>query len=192
MRAKIAAVLVACTGFTWSAPGNYWYEIDSGRSQISFLAKSRISNAQGLFRKWDFKGKIQGNFHVVGDLQIDCASIDTDNERRDNHLRNADFFDCAQHPRHIFRILAVKPDQAVAAKATRFEVNGELMIRGVSLPLSLSLVREGDENRMVLSGSTIIDREKFGITYNSALNPIEKMVRIDIRLALIKKGNRVQ
>lgn len=183
-------VLLAGIPLTWGAGRTYWYEIDANKSQIAFLAKSRIAKAQGLFRKWEFKGKITSTFHVVGDLDIDCASIDTDNERRDNHLRAADFFDCAQFARHTFRILSVKGDDKSPAKVRRFDVAGELTIRGKSQPVSLELRREGDEKQFVLTGSTFVDREAYGITYNSALNPIEKMVRIDIRLALVRKGER--
>lgn len=185
-----AVLLLACGSVAWGAGKTYWYEIDLNRSQIAFLAKSRIAKAQGLFRKWEFKGKISSNFHVVGDLAIDCASVDTDNERRDNHLRAADFFDCAQFTRHTFRILSVKPDDKTPAKARRFDVLGELTIHGKTQPVSFELRREGDEKSFVLTGSTFIDREAYGIAYNSALNPIEKMIRIDIRLALVRKGDR--
>jgi polyisoprenoid-binding protein YceI len=183
-------VLIACGPAAWGAGKTYWYEIDTDKSQIAFLAKSRIAKAQGLFRKWEFKGKITANFHVVGDLNIDCASIDTDNERRDNHLRAADFFDCAQFARHTFRILSVKTDDKSPARASRFTVAGELTIHGTSQPVTLELSREGDDKNLLLTGSTFIDREAFGIAYNSALNPIEKLVRIDIRLALVRRGDR--
>ena len=186
----IATLMLAPLSLTGAAGKTYWYEIDANQSQIAFLAKSRIANAQGVFRKWEFKGKITANLHVVGDLVIDCASIDTDNERRDNHLRAADFFDCAQFARHTFRILSVKADDKSPAKARRFDVTGELTIRGKSQPVSLELHREGDDKSFVLTGSTFIDREAYGITYNSALNPIEKQVRIDIRLTLVRKGER--
>jgi len=164
-----------------------WYEIDSDASQIAFVAQSRVTKAHGLFRKWDFKGKISGNFHVVGDLAIECASIDTDNDRRDNHLKGPDFFDCPAFPQHTFRVKSVKPDNANMQKATRFALEGELTIRGKSKTLALTLLREGNDDRTTLTGSTFIDREDFGITYNSALNPIEKNIRIDIRLVLNRR-----
>lgn len=164
-----------------------WYEIDSEASQIAFVAQSRVVKAHGLFRKWDFKGKISGNFHVVGDLVIDCNSIDTDNDRRDNHLKGADFFDCAAFPQHVFRVKSVKPDNANLQKATRFNLEGDLTIRNKSKAVAFSLLREGNEQRTTLTGSTFIDREDFGITYNSALNPIEKNIRIDIRLVLNRR-----
>ena len=186
----IATLLLTQVSFTWAAGRTYWYEIDANKSQIAFLAKSRIAKAQGIFRKWEFKGKITSGFHVVGDLDIDCASIDTDNERRDNHLKAADFFDCAKYARHTFRILSVKADNKSPAKARRFDVTGKLTIHGQSQPVALELRREGDEKNFVLTGSTFIDREAYGITYNSVLNPIEKLVRIDIRLTLVRKGER--
>ncbi|MBL8032921.1 MAG: YceI family protein [Leptospiraceae bacterium] len=173
-----------------AAGRTHWYEIDYDKSQIGFLAKSRVVNANGLFRKWHFKGKISGTLHVVGDLEIDCNSIDTDNERRDKHLRSADFFDCGKIRQHTFRIRTVKPDNANALKATKYEVHGELTLRGTTQNVEFTLTREGNENAFSLTGSVLIDREKFGITYNSALNPIEKIVRIDIRVALKKKAEK--
>jgi len=168
----------------------YWYEIDYTRSQIGFLAKSRIINANGLFRKWQFKGKISDNFRVVGDVVIECASIDTDNERRDNHLQSADFFDCNKFPEHSFRIRSVQPDQKIPAKATRFEVAGELTMHGVKQPIAITLQKDGKDSELVLAGTTIIDREKFGITYNSALNPIEKEVRLNFKIYLVRRFDR--
>lgn len=168
----------------------HWYEIDYTKSQIGFLAKSRVVNANGLFRKWAFKGKVSGNMHVVGDLAIDCASIDTDNERRDKHLRSPDFFDCDKNPQHVFRIKSAKADNTNAAKATKFDLTGDLTIHGVTQPVEFTLKREGDENAFALTGTLMVDRDKFGITYNSALNPIEKIIRIDLRVSLKKKAEK--
>ncbi|AFM11720.1 YceI family protein [Turneriella parva] len=190
MRIYLTGLVLACVlalAAAHAAGKTVWYEIDGDASQIAFVAQSRVIKAHGLFRKWDFKGKISGNYHVVGDLAIECASIDTDNERRDNHLRGPDFFDCTAFPQHTFRVRSVKPDNANLQKASRFAVEGDLTIRGKSKGLEISLLREGNEQRTTLTGSIFIDREEFGITYNSALNPIEKNVRIDLRLVLNRR-----
>jgi polyisoprenoid-binding protein YceI len=168
----------------------YWYDVDYAHSQITFLAKSRVVNANGIFRKWIFKGKISDKLHVVGDIAIDCASIDTDNERRDKHLASADFFDCEKNPQHTFRIRKVTPDQTNALKATKFEVVGELAMRGVTQSIVLTLAREGNEDKLILTGSVIIDREKFGITYDSSLNPIEKNIKLDVKLCLNRRADK--
>lgn len=190
MKTKAITLFAVLSLITTLSARTHWYEIDYAKSQIGFLSKSRVVNANGLFRKWTFKGKVSGNLHVVGDLAIDCASIDTDNERRDKHLRSADFFDCEKNAQHTFRIKSAKADNANAAKATKFDVIGELTIHGITQPVELSLKREGNENAFWLTGSVLIDREKFGITYNSALNPIDKIVRIDVKIALNKKTEK--
>lgn len=188
MLRPISVFLFALIALPTQATGRtVWYEIDTDASQIAFVAQSRVIKAHGLFRKWSFKGKISGNFHVVGDLAIDCHSIDSDNERRDNHLKGADFFDCAAFPQHTFRVKTVKPDNANLQKAARFTLEGDLTIRNKSKAIDFTLLREGNEQRTTLTGSTFINREDFGITYNSALNPIEKNIRIDIRLVLIRR-----
>jgi polyisoprenoid-binding protein YceI len=184
---RIAVLAILAFGAVDGAGRTIWYEIDSDASQIAFVAQSRVTKAHGLFRKWDFKGKISGNFHVVGDLVLECASIDTDNDRRDYHLKGPDFFDCPDFPQHTFRVKSVKPDSGNVQKATRFELEGELTIRGRSKTLAITLLREGNDERTTLTSSTFIDREDFGITYNSALNPIEKNIRIDIRLVLNRR-----
>ncbi len=184
---RIAVLAFLALSAAEGAGRTIWYEIDSDASQIAFVAQSRVTKAHGLFRKWDFKGKISGNFHVVGDLAIECASIDTDNDRRDNHLKGPDFFDCPAFPQHTFRVKSVKPDNANLQKASRFALEGDLTIRGKSKTLTITLLREGSDERTTLTGSTFIDREDFGITYNSALNPIEKNIRIDIRLVLNRR-----
>jgi polyisoprenoid-binding protein YceI len=190
MRKIILAFLAALTLTSVLSARTYWYDIDYSKSQITFLAKSRVVNANGIFRKWTFKGKIGEKLHVVGDIVIDCSSIDTDNERRDKHLASADFFDCEKNTQHIFRIRSVKPDQANALKATKFEVTGDLTIHGTTQSVTLTLAREGGEEKFSLAGSVIIDREKFGIVYNSTLNPIEKEIRLDIKLQLNRRADK--
>jgi polyisoprenoid-binding protein YceI len=161
-----------------------WYEINYGKSQISFLAKSRMINANGLFRKWVFNGKISGNLHVVGDLVIECASIDTDNERRDKHLMGADFFNCSKFPQHRYRIQKIIANDKNPLRATQFEIEGTLTLHGVTLPVPMKLMRGGTDDNLELYGTAIIDRGKFGIVYNSVLNPIENSVLMTVKIQL--------
>ncbi|MCX7633167.1 MAG: YceI family protein [Turneriella sp.] len=187
---RIAACLLLLHGQIWSAGKTTWYDIDYTQSYINFIANSRLVKAHGSFRKWEFKGKIKGDFQVVGDVEIDCNSLDTDNERRDRHLRSEDFFDCEKFPQHRFRIFSVKADDKNPAKATQFLVTGELAMHGVSKELSFQLVREEQGKNSILTGSLLIDREEFGIHYKSMLNPIDKTIRVELRLVLVPREGR--
>ena len=160
-----------------------WYDIDYDKSEIAFLAKSRIVNANGLFRKWKFKGKIGQHLRAVGDLSIDIASIDTDNERRDKHLLNVDFFDVEKYPQALFRIKEVRMDAKEPAKIV---VVGSLTIKDTTKIIEIMFQKEGSDENPILRGTTILNREEFGIKYSSVMNPIDKYIRLAFRLFLIR------
>ena len=86
------------------------YEIDSEHSQVAFDVRHMVSRAHGLFN--EFSGQIQYDPEHPEKIQIDAtisvASIDTDNEKRDAHLRSADFFDVESHPSITFKVRAPK------------------------------------------------------------------------------------
>ena len=74
--------------------------VDRSHSQINFTAEARFLSAPGFFDKWEADiqldaAKIENsNFKIT----IDANSINTRNERRDNHLKSKDFFDVATYP----------------------------------------------------------------------------------------------
>jgi polyisoprenoid-binding protein YceI len=101
---------------------------------------------------------------------IQVASIDTGDEKRNAHLRSVDFFDAANHPEIRFRSTELKP-----AGEDRFELAGELTIRGVTRPVTLDVTEEGRARdpwggeRVGYSARTRINRKDFGLEWNVAL-----------------------
>ena len=169
------------------------YDVDAAHTTVQFkVGHLGFSELVGRFNTFSgtFSMDDANPTAAKASFEIDAASVDSNHEARDKHLRSADFFDCEKNAQHTFRIKSAKADNAVPAKATKFDLTGELTIRGITQPIELSLKREGGENAFVLTGSVLIDREKFGITYNSALNPIDKIVRIDVKIALTKKAEK--
>jgi polyisoprenoid-binding protein YceI len=118
-------------------------------------------------------------------VKIEAASIDTQVEARDNHLRSPDFFDVAAFPRLIFRSRRV-----VAAGPERYRVVGDLTVRDITREVVLEaefLGRVTDPfgaERLAFSARTSIDRKDFGLTWNKALETGGLLVgeRIDIEL----------
>ena len=101
---------------------------------------------------------------------IQVASIDTGDEKRDAHLRSADFFDAENHPEIRFRSTALEP-----TGDDRFELAGELTIRGVTRAVTLDVTEEGratdpwGSERVGYSARARINRKDFGLEWNVAL-----------------------
>ncbi len=74
---------------------------DEGRGRIGFVAKNLVATANGVFHEWrvvdaDISPDSLENGSVS--IEVDVASLDTDNERRDHHLRTEDFFEVDTWP----------------------------------------------------------------------------------------------
>jgi polyisoprenoid-binding protein YceI len=163
------------------------WRLDTTHSTIGFTVRHMVvAKVRGRFNR------LEGRLFVNGDLtkaqaevKIDAASIDTQVEARDNHLRSRDFFDVAAFPRLIFRSRRV-----VAAGQERYHVVGDLTVRDVTREVVLEtefLGRVTDPfgvERLAFSARTSIDRKDFGLTWNKALETGGMLVgeRIDIEL----------
>lgn len=81
------------------------FEIDSAHSEVGFRVRHLVSKTPGRFTK--FSGTISyepGKPQTWSvEAKIDPASINTDNEKRDNHLRAEDFFDVKKYPEMSFK-----------------------------------------------------------------------------------------
>ena len=148
------------------------WRIDPVHSEVSFTVRHlMISKVRGRFG--DFAGTI-----VIGDEPLDAqveasvvlASIDTGNSTRDDHIRSADFFDVDHHPELTYRSTGIRPD------GDDFVVDGELSLHGVTRPVALAVELTGfqeatpfGDSRLGFSATAEINRDDFGITFNTPL-----------------------
>lgn len=157
-------------------------EIDKAHSEINFTASSRLLDAHGFFGKWDADVALDPNAleRSTVRLVIDAASIDTRIDRRDTHLRSADFFDVANHPTITFVSTSIARTSATAGTLT-----GDLTIRGVTKPVAIPVTivfHEGGRGRF--RGTFQINRRDFGIAYDSKVNPIADVVDVQFNMTL--------
>ncbi|HEY5892794.1 MAG TPA: YceI family protein [Chthoniobacterales bacterium] len=148
------------------------YEFDPAHSTIGFRIRHLFSDVSGRFNK--FSGKIVYDEtdpeKSSVDVTIQADSIDTANEKRDTHLKTPDFFDVAKYPELTFKGKKVEKKDAKT-----FVVTGELTIHGVTheVPVTVEFLGKGKgmEGQPVSgwSGSTTIDRTKFGLVYNAVV-----------------------
>ena len=123
------------------APGTY--VIDTSHSSVEFVGRHLgLAKVRGRFTKFD------GNIQIAEvpeessvEVDIDVASVESADARRDEHLRSPDFFHVDEHPSMVFKSTSVTP----VADGT-WNVGGELTIRGVTRPVVLHAEFEGAEN----------------------------------------------
>lgn len=100
-------------------------------------------------------------------LRIPAASIDTGDEKRDGHLRSADFLDADNHPEIVFTSTKV-----TANGKDTFVVDGDLTIRGVTKPATVNVELAGiaeapqSGQRAAFDATASIDRTQWGLVWN--------------------------
>jgi len=120
------------------------------------------------------------------EVSIPTASVRTVDERLDDHLKNADFFDVEKFPTLTFISTKVR-----STGGRNYAVTGDLMIHGVtrSVTLTVNDVSEPSNDpwgnqRIGLSASTTINRKDFGIIWNTALDSGGVLVGDEVSIAL--------
>jgi polyisoprenoid-binding protein YceI len=163
------------------------YEIDSSHSQVGFRIKHLVGKVSGRFTKFsgtvDYTPGKPGSWKV--DATIDPASINTDNERRDGHLKAPDFFDVAKYPTMTFKSTKVTDVKGDTAK-----LHGDLTMHGETKPVVLDLEIGGvapdprGGSRAGFSATGVIKRKDFGITWNKNLDAGGTMLGEDVSISL--------
>jgi polyisoprenoid-binding protein YceI len=170
------------------APTQTVWKIDPSHSVIEFAVKHMMfSTVKGRFAT--FEGEIittpedptEGEVNIV----IDAGSIDTRDDKRDEHLRSNDFFGAGDHPQLIFRGTRVEHEAG-----SGFKVHGDLTMKGVTRPVVLDATFNGSgvnpwgQTVASWSATTEIDREEWGLGWNAALETGGVLVGTRIKLAL--------
>jgi polyisoprenoid-binding protein YceI len=136
--------------------------LDPRNSSVRLKSKSMgLIPVHGVFREVSGSGTVSPDGKGAGTILVAAASIDTQNTRRDTHLRSADFFDSDNHPDISFTADDIRPSGQGAA------VTGALTIRGRTRPMSFDATASvpGD-GEVWLDAEVRVNRADFGITWN--------------------------
>jgi polyisoprenoid-binding protein YceI len=174
VRSALALVLAASTASSAYAE-IITYEADKAHSNIIFKIRHLLSKTTGQFK--DYKATVmidpekRDQVNVVAEIEV--ASIDTDEPKRDAHLKNEDFFDVAKFPKMTFTGSKLTD---VNAERTKGKLEGKLTIKDVSRPVVLDVewlgtaVDPWGNQKAAFSGETTINRKDFGIVWNKTLD----------------------
>jgi polyisoprenoid-binding protein YceI len=177
------AILLACG----SALAADEYKIDPNHSSVNFtVTHMTLSTVHGRFT--DFAGKIvydeKDPSKSSVSVTIKTASITTDVEARDKHLKSPDFFDAANFPEITFQ------SKSVEKTGNGFVAHGTLTIRGVSkdvdLPFELHGPVDAGKVKLLAANAVLtINRQDFGVAWNKPFNngfAVSNDVRIELNV----------
>jgi len=196
-RWKLGAVLIAGMATVAATPAHVLdaWNVDPAHTEINFSVKHFFTPVTGTFNDFDVRLDYDAADPSASSVEVDIAvaSIDTGNERRDNHLMSADFFEAQRHPDITFRSTRVR-----AVNATQLLATGELTIKGnthtIELPITLLGVKDiPAEMQEMLGGvtrvagfqaATTIDRNDYGVGVGSWAATLVVGGEVEIEIAV--------
>lgn len=180
---SIAALSFTANAQTWN--------VDRAHSSVKFAIEHMlVSETDGSFK--EFSGTVNSAKEDFTDLQttftIQTASIFTDNDKRDEHLKSPDFFDAAKNPTITFTSSSFKK---VAEK--KYELTGTLNLHGVSKEVKWEVKASGivkdpyGNNRAGFKATTKIKRSDFNLATSTPAAVLGEEVDITVNLEITKK-----
>ncbi|NDV42410.1 YceI family protein [Flagellimonas sediminis] len=159
---KTLFAIALLTGLVVSAQSTW--KSDKSHSKIGFsITHLMISEVEGSFGDFDITATASDTFeNAEFSVEIQTASIDTDNERRDGHLKSADFFDAEKFPAISFKSTGYEK-----TGDKTFTLTGNLTMHGVTKPITL----EGKVNGIITDQRS--NKLKAGLKLTGTVNRLE-------------------
>jgi len=172
------------------------WDIDAVHSSVGFTVRHMvITKVHGQFTKWGGTLELDPDQLAASkvDINIEAGSIDTRDEKRDGHLKSADFLDVEKQPSITFKSKLIEKKGAEA-----YRMMGDLTIRGVTRDIVLDVEFGGRAkdpwggDRMGFTAKGKIDRKDFGAKWNAALEAggflVGDTVDLTIEIEAVKKA----
>jgi polyisoprenoid-binding protein YceI len=187
-RALAFFALIALVAAPAMAAAQVW-TIDASHTTVGFEVRHLFTNVGGKFN--EVSGSITYDPATPAAASVEAtipvASIDTRNERRDGHLKSADFFDAEKYPNITFKSAKVEP-----AGDKKLKVTGDLTMHGVTKLVVMDVEFLGASAHPMMEGAKVagftartkIDRKEFGIVWNKALDAGGTLLGDDVSIQI--------
>ncbi|MDF2452489.1 MAG: hypothetical protein K0S26_1993 [Bacteroidota bacterium] len=195
---KTLATLAAAAILSLSSKAQTNWNVDASHSKLGFaVTHMMVSETEGKFKVYEGKvtsEKADTDFtNAKIDFAVDAASINTDDEKRDGHLKSLDFFDVAKYPKITFKSISMKPGKI---KGT-YILTGDLTMHGVTKPVVLTAIGASKivkdpygMERYAFKVTGALNRKDYGLAWNAALEAggvaVSEEVRLDINIEITK------
>lgn len=189
----IAALLVV----SWSFNAQTNWKVDGSHSKLGFsVTHLMVSETEGKFKVYEgtVSSKSEMDFTDAKiEFSIDVNSINTDDEKRDGHLKSADFFDVEKFPKMTFKATSMK---AGKIKGT-YDLEGDLTMHGVTKKVKLTAIGASKtvkdpwgNTKYAFKITGKLNRVDYGLKWNAALEAggvvVSEDVKIDCTIELNK------
>lgn len=189
---KSIKTLAAIIAFSVGAKAQVNWNIDASHSKLGFaVTHMMVSETEGKFKV--YKGTVSSKSDLDFtdakiEFTVDAASINTDDEKRDGHLKSPDFFDVAKYPEITFVSKSMKPGKI---KGT-YTLVGDLTMHGVTKPVTLTAIGASKVvkdpygmERYAFKVTGKLNRKDYGLTWNAVLEAGGVAVSDEVRLDII-------
>lgn len=168
------------------------YSLDKSHSQVGFSVKHLgISNVKGYFKNFDGQYSLDEKTLTLTKLTgtVEVNSINTDIDKRDNHLKSADFFDVAKFP--TMNLVMVK----YKGNKNSGKLTANLTIKNVTKPVIFDVAIGGIAEWMGTTKSSMtlttkINRKDFGLTWNKTLETGGFVVGDEVKITIDIEGDK--
>lgn len=195
---KTLKTLVALTAISVSINAQSNWNVDASHSKLGFaVTHMMVSETEGKFKIYEGKvASVKPGIDFTDakiEFNIETTSINTDDEKRDGHLKSPDFFDAAKYPTISFKSTSMKPGKI---KGT-YILKGDLTMHGVTKPVSLTAIGASKivkdpygMERYAFKVTGNLNRKDYGLSWNAALEAggvaVSEDVRLDINIEITK------
>lgn len=165
------------------------YKIDTAHSNVSFSIRHLVSRSTGGFD--DFTGTIMYDPANPAKMSVDATiqtkSIDTDNERRDNHLRSDDFFNVEKYPTITFKSTSAKKEGDKIMVTGNFTMHGTT--KSITLPVTVLGTGKHPRNQAPIAGfetELTLKRSDYGVnSWTDAAGVLGDEVKVQITIEAV-------
>ncbi len=193
---SIVAILVL--GVSGAMAQTTW-KVDKGHSNVKFAVTHMVvSEVEGSFKMFD--GSLVASKADLSDavvnFSVDVNSVNTDNERRDGHLKGDDFFSAEKFPQMKFASKSMKP-----LGGNKYALTGDLTIRDVTKTVTFDVTfggqiptknQQGEVSAKAgFKAKTTIDRLAFGLKWDRALETGNLVVGKDVDVTILVEMDKV-
>ena len=172
------------------------WDLDNSHSNVKFTVTHLvISEVDGAFKT--FNGSMTASKPDFSDARIefsvDIASINTDNEQRDNHLKGDDFFNAEKFPKMTFKSVSMKK-----ISGNKYELTGDLTIRDVTKRVKFAATYGGTtkdpwgNTKAGFKATSTINRLEYGLKWNTLTEAGGAVVGADVTISINAEFNQAK